>query len=444
MRTTLPRLVHPAFFMIAFWLALYIVYAIAPIEQTPEVGWLGSGYTWLLLVVFACAAAVGSVGRDGPARRLTKGRFPDHARLVTGLLVLGTVSALLGIQQKVGAITDIGLLGAAALRAERAQQLIDADQLASSVLSGLSFLTYPAGFVGIVATLIRYERYPRLPRTLLLLYIPVIFLHGIVSGGRSTILVAILFVGLSVYIRCSSGLPAMPRSKTLRRLLGGLVVAFFAYSTVIWQVRSELSDMNLEAFLGHAEQAWGATPTPNLEAFAEWIGQRSLVQSVLSTIFYFTQCLSVVEKVVAMPASPLLFGGYHIDLASVLYRVLPGGAEYLRDGNVKLLEENIYGFFTGAWGALYIDFGLIGAVVYTTLWGWLSGRVHRSAKRGIDHGAVELYVYALYGVLVSFVSPPLGFSNSGVTFIWFLAFAGLKEKPKRLPLFPWRSAASRQ
>lgn len=434
MHTAVLRLVHPASFMIAFWLVLYIVYAIAPVEQTPEVGWLGSLFVWSLVAVFAFTAAMGSVGRVGPARGLTKRHGPDHARLVTGLLLLGIASALLGLQQKLGAIADVGLLGAAALRAERAQQLIDAEQMASGVLSGLSFLTYPAGFVGIVATLIRYERYPRLTRTLLLLYVPVIFLHNIVSGGRSTILVAILFVGLSIYIRRRNGLPAMPRSKALRRLLWVLVAAFLAYSTIIWQIRSELSDMNLDAFLGHAEQVWGATPTRNLERFAEWVGQPGLVQSVLSTTFYFTQCLSVGEKVVAMPTPPLLFGGYQIDLVAVLYRVLPGGAEYLREGNAKLLDENIYGFFTGAWGALYIDFGLIGAVLATALWGWLSGRAHRSAKRGVDHGQVELYVYALYGVLVSFVSPPLGFSNSCVTFLWFLAFAALKDKPARRPL----------
>jgi hypothetical protein len=276
---------------------------------------------------------------------------------------------------------------------------------------------------------------------LALLYQPIVFMHSIAAGGRSPILVLIIFVGLAIYLRRWYGQSAIPRSRPLRLLVLGLVAAFFVYSSVIWLVRSELADMNTDAFLAHADDTWGVTPSRSLSAAAELLGAPNLVQSVMSSIFYFTGALSNTERILALNTSPLLLGGYQVDLVAAAMRVIPGGNEFLARGYDTLLEADIYGYFAGAWGSLYIDFGFPGSVLAAVLWGVLAGRSQLALRRSPQGDGAALYSYWIYSVLISFVSPPLGFSNSALTLAWVLAFHVAMKPALRLRT-PRRSAAA--
>jgi hypothetical protein len=274
-----------------------------------------------------------------------------------------------------------------------------------------------------------------------LFYLPVIFMHSIAAGGRSPILVLIIFVGLACYLRRWYGQSAIPHSRSLRILIFGLVGAFLAYSSVIWLVRSELAEMNTDAFFAHAEDTWGVTPGPALQAAAELLGAPNLVQSVMSSVFYFTGALSATERILALSASPMLLGGYQVDLVAGALRVIPGGNEFLAQGYDTLLEADIYGFFAGAWGSLYIDFGIPGSVLAVVLWGLLAGRSHLALRRAPQGDGAALYAFWTYSVFISFVSPPLGFSNSALTFTWVLVFH-LAMKPGLRLREPRRSSTA--
>lgn len=435
------RLLHPASAMLAFWAALYALTYLGPITQRPGVSLEGFLFIGGLLSLFVLASVLGSARmRDTPRppaiATVDAKMYLRRNNLLRWLLLIACVGGLLGMYSKLSAVDSLSLLASAALRAERAQQLLEAAQITSGAAGAVAFLTYPAGFVATLITLLRYEQCRTSTRALALCFIPIVFLNSMAAGGRSPILVLIIFVGLAIYLRRWYGFGAIPRSRPLRFLVIGLVVAFFAYSTVIWLVRSELSDMNTDAFLAHADETWGITPGRSLEALAAMLGAPNLVQSVMSSVFYFTGALAITERILAMDGPLWLLGGYHIDLAAALYRAIPGGNEFLARGYDILLDADVYGYFAGAWGALYIDFGVPGSILAVVLWGVLAGRSHRALRRLPQGDGAALYAFWIYSVFISFVSPPLGFSNSGLTFFWFLVFhiamkPGLRRRTTR-------------
>lgn len=427
-----PRPIHPAKVMAIFWLLVYAIFLLAPIVQRPAISFAGFAFVLAMLLCFCGAGfaasqgmarsrirpAVVHVSNGQPNRPLQLSQRSRRTALI--LLIIGVSGAAMGAAAKLSAADLYSLAGLAALRSERAQQLLDAEAISSGWLGAVSFLTYPAGFAGLVHGLVDFERHDKATRLLALAFVPMAFLLSVISGGRSTVLVIIVFVGLAVHIRRCRQLPGLPRWRPLRWMVLALVLAFAAYSTVIWQVRSDLSALTLDSSLEHAATVWGVTPTPGLDSFAEAVGDPSLVQSVMSTVFYFTQSLAIVEKVISMPDPPIMLGAYHIDIVAAMLRAMPGGRDFLGSGNARLLDADIYGFFTGAWGALVIDCGWAGAFPAAVIWGWFAGRHYRRVRADIYSRYVGMYVFWTYSCLISFVSPPFGFSNSAITFVWFL------------------------
>ena len=371
----------------------------------------------------------GGINRKYVATSVSSQSNVDEARvLVNFFFLIGILGICLGLFDKVGSLSGFSLFSAAELRTERAQQLMDGIEISGNFLSGISFLTYPAGFVVSIRSVIRFERLSPSTKLLLLCYIPLLFLFSVVSGGRSTIFVMILFFVVAAYVRHLQGLAILPRSGMVKALLVLMLAAFVGYSSYIWKVRSELVRQDIGAFLTHAEFVWGVKPTSNLEAFVQFMDDPSLIQSLVSSFFYFTQSLSIIERVLTMQEVPLLLGTYHIDIVAALTRAIPGGGGFLAEGYAKLLDANVYGFFTSAWGALYIDFGLAGGYVFTFIWGCLAGMAYKQVYRNIYSDGVLLYVFWMYSILISFVSPPLGFSNSALIFTWFCIFIFVRYK----------------
>ena len=56
-------------------------------------------------------------------------------------------------------------------------------------------------------------------------------------------------------------------------------------------------------------------------------------------------------------------------------------------------------------------------------------RIVNAARGGLINET--RYVFWSYAVLISFVSPPFGFSNSFITFVWFVLFGLSLKVPAR-------------
>lgn len=429
-------LMHPAVAMIGFWVALYLGYAVAPIIQTPPPSLTGFGFNFAFVLLYAAACWAGGVRylRLAPAADEAQVRAVPAvpARLVLILALLGCAGAILSIVDKAGGAMLELLIDAASLRNERAQQLLEAAPNPGGIESAIAFLLYPAGYAAVYAAMLSFERLPARVSVLAFLFVPLTFVQSVAAGGRSGILVLLLLIGVAAHVRRFRGQSAFPRTPAVKWSSVLLVAAFLLYSSAVWFVRAELSGLTINSFLDHAESAWGVKPSPWLEAFADEVDSPALTQTAMSTAFYFTQALSVTERLLSMPLVPTLLGGYHIDVVAAAMRATSGTRDFLADGYAELLDANVYGFFTGAWSALFIDFGLWGAIAFTIAWGLLAGRsfqAMRSMRSDVD---AALYGFWMYATLISFVSPPLGFSNSSITFFWFL-FLALAASAGRLP-----------
>jgi hypothetical protein len=425
--------VHPAVAMAGFWLLLYACYYVAPIVQTPSPSFEGIVFNAAFIVVYAigCWAGSAKLGAAMDARtRLSRETEKDGGDLVAVLALIGCAGALISILDKASGVSLAGLIDAATLRNERAQLLLEAEANPGGVLSAVAFLLYPAGYAAVYMALLSFERLPRPHANLALAFVPLAFFHTVAAGGRSGILVLLILIAIAAYVRRYRGQSAFPNAAAVKWLSRILVVAFMLYSAAVWFVRSEVSEMDVDTFLEHAEQRWGVAPSPWLESVAS----PAMIQTVMSTVFYVTQSLSVTERFLSMQSVPMLLGGYHVDVVAAAMRSHNEAREFLANGYAELLEANVYGFFTGAWAALCIDFGVAGALGFTLVWGLLAGHAYKAMKISRTDSRAAMYGFSLYATAISFVSPPFGFANSATTFFWFLTFAlALQHRPRLRP-----------
>ena len=153
------------------------------------------------------------------------------------------------------------------------------------------------------------------------------------------------------------------------------------------------------------------------------LGDPNFTQTVLSSTFYFIQNLSISERILSSSSEiPTMYGAYQVDLFAAFCRIIPGGGEFLKNGYGLLLDANVYGFFTGAWTGLFIDFGSF-SLLMALLWGAIAGKSWLSFKRDPNLLTGTIYVFWTYSVFISFVSSPFGFSNSFMIFCWFAFFS---------------------
>ena len=424
--------VHPGLLMSMYWLALYFVYLLAPIHQTPKISALGFAFLFTHIVIFVFGATLCSrvsfvdSGKDSNNLvnyLFTKGSYSREFKLIRWVLLVGIFGGISSAYGKLSLIGDFSLAAVASLRIERAQNLLYAEEVKSGFVSIVAFFTYPAGFVGLVAIFLRYEVIPKSIRLLAGVYVSVVFLLAIIAGGRSPVLVLLLFLVITCYVRKRLGLRLLPDSRLLKIGVFLLFAMFISYSSLIWMVRTYVSNMNIDAFLLHADTVWGVQPSKWLISVSDSLGGPEFTQSIMSSIYYLTQNFSITERILdsRYEIVPLL-GGYQIDLFAAILRAIPSGSEFLANGNQILLDANIYGYFTGAWGSLFIDFGYFSLLV-ALVWGYFSGRSHRRFRNKPGLVSEIKYVFWIYAILISFVSPPFGFSNSFITFVWFMLFS---------------------
>ncbi len=423
--------IHPAWVMLLFWCFIFQIYIFGPITLTPEISFLGFFFIVAHIALFATSSTLipTSAYKQLPGQK-TPTNFKlrqDAQNIICMFLLIGIAGGLLSILSKLNVLEGFNLQSIAKLRTLRAQSLLHGGEAQSGVASILAFLTYPAGFVGLVAGILHYETTGRFTRLALYLYVFIIFFVAIVAGGRSPILLLLLFLAIACYTRTILGRSCIPKSRPLRIGAILLLVVFIVYSSIVWTVRSTESGQNNTQFFKHAANVWGAKPKPYLLEASTRLNTPSLTKNVLSSVFYLTQSLSVTERILTNPEDiPTLFGAYHVDLFAAGLRDLPEGGEFLEDKYRVLLDANVYGYFTGAWGALFIDFGYFSFFV-AALWGALAGLSWRNLKNRPSLHAAVMYVFWIYSIFISFVSPPFGFSNSFMVFIWFFLFSFLNR-----------------
>ncbi len=415
--------IHPAWVMGLFWCLILLVYCLGPVSLTPSLSFEGALFQLTHIVLFMTGTLIAYFlfyQRLGSIVSETK---DDRTYPFIGLMLfIGVAGGFLNAYHHLMAVHGIHLASAAAYRSMKAQSLLHGGEMDSGLLSMLAFLMYPAGFVGLVAGLLRYERLSLMTRLFMFLFVCTLFFVAILAGGRSPILLLLLFIAIASYARTVLNQSWMPKSLALRLGTALLLVAFMVYSSMIWSVRAAESELNAKQNLQHAASVWGATPKPYLLALSEALHRPGLTMSILGPVFYLTQSIAVTEKILMAPENiPVLYGGYHADLIAAALRHIPEGAAMLKENYDILLQANIYGYFTGAWGALFIDYGYF-SLLAALIWGFMAGYAWLRFKYDPNVLTGVFYVFWTYSILIGFASPPLGFSNSLMVFVWFIVF----------------------
>ncbi len=104
-------------------------------------------------------------------------------------------------------------------------------------------------------------------------------------------------------------------------------------------------------------------------------------------------------------------------MLSPLLRVFFPNNQLVETMEAELRAATIYGFFPTVWGAAFIDFGLVGAIIYTLVWGGVAGSSAAGSKHSDLMTPLLLLVFVLASILLSVVQGPLGMANSALVLV---------------------------
>ena len=143
--------------------------------------------------------------------------------------------------------------------------------------------------------------------------------------------------------------------------------------------------------------------------------------SILYSYFYFTHGVQVIDAAwhARNKLSPQ-WGLYQIGVLSPIFRVFFPDGQQPKKMEAELRSAGIFGFFPTVWTAAFIDFGLIGAIVYILIWGFAAGWSYAGTRRSTLITPVLLLTFVLASILLSSVQGPLGVANSALVLISML------------------------
>lgn len=177
-----------------------------------------------------------------------------------------------------------------------------------------------------------------------------------------------------------------------------------------------------DAILATMLEAWSVKPRSYVTSAIEsgYLSARGAMIG-LGTYFYLTHGVRTVDLVwrARDKFSPQL-GLYEIGVLSPLMRIFFPGSDRVAIMEAQQREALIYGYYPSAWAAAFIDFGLVGAIVYVVIWGGVAGWSAAGSRHSRLMTPLLLLVFALASVVLSPVQGPLGMSNSALVLVSML------------------------
>jgi oligosaccharide repeat unit polymerase len=395
----------PARLLLVTWSVALAAYALGPFTYHV----VPSASTWLFVAACTSAFVVGSLFGGTLRLRPAGAASADHEDSAADLVA--TVSGLLGLLGIAAIAADKLLLsgldysqGISALRNQRADQVMTETHLAlpRSPLLYLGFVTFAFGIASYLVYFLRPQALRT--RTTVLAHLgllsPAIF--SWLYGGRSPLWLLFVLVVGAVLARVLGGRPILPEGAG-RVVLAALVIANVAYTMYIFQDRRDQIDLRYyDQMKALFEDHYPGTPSPAIERLVKKgvVDVRHAMNGVI-LFYYFSHEMPVLELTMRDSRAGPYFGQYQFYLLSAfLARVAPGlslDARMTRD----LRAVGVYGWFSSAWGGMYLDFGAIGAPVFAFLCGWLSGGTYREALRTQRLSSQLFFCYVVGGILVS-------------------------------------------
>ncbi len=423
--STLKHPLHPAIIMIALWSGIYFLYLCAPVILSPKITPLGTLFTLCHIFLFRSSAFFWGQPDtpSNPSMNIEKSLY-KYDYLTTIIFAVGIISCYLVVVNNISKLQYVNFQSIAKHRDHRSYLVLHGELLRYNIhnfISVITFICTASGFISTISTILLYEKRSNLNKVLLYFFMISIFFVSVSTGSRGFLLIMLILIMLSCYSRMSFNYVLIPTSKFFRISVLLLLFVSIFYSNLVWTARSNTAQKTPTETFEHYKNNWGlelsTKPKKTLTNT-----ELEKTRTIILPIFYFIHSLITTEKILqAKDSIPIMYGSYHIDLLSVALRSNKYSANFQRSANQILLEKNIYGFFAGAWGALFIDFGFFSFVI-AIIWGGLSGRVWRDFYYNRNILSATIYTYSIYAILISFASPPFGLSNSFMLFIWLTIF----------------------
>lgn len=429
---------HPAVLMLLVWAGIIGAFYVLPFRLESRVVSL---YGVMILCLFIGAFCLGAFVASRPMQpQAWDTNIRVDFRLTDRVLLTACGIAIVAFLWDMQSRNVLDLTDAFQHRDDTATALLRGASSDSSLAFQIGFLTYPAAY----AWTIRHIVFAPRPSPLMLAAIglspPVMV--SLAMGGRAPILFAILIMVFAYALRRSvfgkntaRGQNRSRPSRAARQFrispgqkiaLGAAGLLSFVYFIQVFITRADVVG-GVDAMFGVAELNWGVSFNGAMSNIFYNIFGTEVTYIIFVFAWYSVQGFVISNQLFTDYEGPMLLGTYGIDLASAVVRRLNG--EFVADGFGELLRMNIYGFLPSAWGSLYVDFHFIG-LFFCILWGWCAGLVYNRVQRAQDPRWLILAPFVTFGILVSVINTPIGFSNGLVAHFW-VAVAFLLTKVRR-------------
>lgn len=400
----------PPILMILTWVAFVALHRYGPIDYFRQ----PTATTWGLIAAGIVLFSVSSL--LSPALPLR--RAPEVSQVtIDRVIILFGVTGLVGILALiVDKVFFSGLdysQGLTAIRFTRDIQVAVGIEINRTILLYIGYLTFSTAYIATILYLLSAEHAGRWASVVGKTSIASPVAYALLYGGRAPILLLCVLILAASMVRAMSGRTFLTRG--VRLGVVALFAAFLAYVNATWQDRREYSrSSDYQSFLDVAAQSWQLQPAPWLDTAVRRgdIDADTAMNSV-SILLYITHSAGALDKIVEhnQSFSPF-FGVFQVGVLSPLLRVFFPKSDHLARMHQQLGDTELFGWFVSAWGALFLDFGLWGAIGSIAVWGLLAGRAYHSYAQHRDIRSGLLLTFWASSIIVSPLNSPIGMANS--------------------------------
>lgn len=491
----------PAILMTVIWLGALLLVAVGPIDYLGQPSAVVLTVVACGLAIFLLSFLSGKLVFDRwfarhPRSSRLSARMLNNVTMAASLFGIVGIALVAFDRAALSGVSNSSY--AELLRC--APGLVDAIAIRRTPLLYGGYAMFSFGFVSVVLFLLKGDEIRGWAAALAQLSIVSPVGYALLYSGRMPILFVLVLVAMAMLVRLAQGRTLLPHGHYLLLKTGIAIGLFAVYSSAIWASRQSFciqmspliaelqqeknlhdssagggptvsgdaprpkpakaitttelnkrfsearavpspasSVSSIDAVLATMQESWNVKPRGYVTSAIDSgrVSSRSAMIG-LSTYFYLTHGTRTVDLVWrARDALTPHWGVYEIGVLSPLLRIFFPDSNEVAVMEAEQRAAQIYGFFPSAWAAAFIDFGLVGAIVYVAIWGGLAGWSAAGSRHSGLMTPLLLLVFVLASVLLSPVQGPLGVANSALVLVSMLVtglvldFAKLRARAPR-------------
>jgi oligosaccharide repeat unit polymerase len=401
----------PARLMTLTWVLFSAMYFLGPLtyDYPPTVYAWGFIGACLFAFFLGSRADAAMAGRAATRHSNTMGPQVSNQRID----LVATVCAVAGLIGVLSIATDKLFLsgldyseGITALRYERSNQALWGETgPARSPLVYLGYMTFAFSIVAYLLYRLKPEALSRRSVWLAHLGMASPVLMALLYGGRMPIIIFVVIVLGAIILNIFKG-----RRRHLQKRSAGRSILIVFVLLAVWYNGYIFADRRLRMGAGDYDifnEYFQATSQTSMSPVARELVGRDYVPAdwfmgTISTYFYLTHGFSVLERTLTSESrlGPY-YGQYNLIIFFQVLTHLTGMTEITVRMNNEAYAADVHGLFSTAFGAMYLDFGIVGALAVLFLLGWLCQRIYREALTGQDVRKELLLSFVIPGIMMS-------------------------------------------